>query len=66
MISVECNSSKDSLTSATVKKSMKYFSVPDNEQWRVGILTELLSETIEIPGFASQEIEDIKNYICTS
>ena len=66
MISVECSSSKDSLTSATVKKSMKYFNVPDTEQWRVGVLSELLSETLEIPGFASQEIEDIKSYICTS
>ena len=66
LISIECTSTKDSLTSAAVKKSMKYFNVPDTEQWRVGILSELLSDTLEIPGFASQEIEEIKSFICTS
>ena len=66
MISVECTSPKDSLTSAIVKKNMKYFPVPDTEQWRVGILSELLSDTVEIPGFASEEIKDIKSFICTS
>ena len=66
MISVECTSPKDSLTSAIVKKNMKYFPVPDTEQWRVGILSERLSDTVEIPGFASEEIEDIKSFICTS
>ena len=66
LLSVECTSPKDSLTSATVKKSMKYFNVPDTEQWRVGILSELFSENLEIPGFASQEIEEIKSFICTS
>jgi hypothetical protein len=66
LISVECSSSKDSLTPASVKKSMKYFNVTDTEKWRVGTLTELLSDNLEIPGFTPQEIEDLKSYICSS
>jgi hypothetical protein len=40
---------------------MKYFKAADMEKWRIGILSELFSETLEIPVFTSYEIEHLKS-----
>ena len=42
-----------------VKKSMKYFQVPSTEEWRIVTPSELLSDTLEIPGFTNEEIEEL-------
>ena len=52
------------LTPGLVKAQMKYFTVPDNQAWRVSILGELMNENI--PGFTDSEISTMKNYLCTS
>ena len=54
------------LCPALVKKKMKYFEVPAHEHWRTGFLTELLSDTLEIPGFSDDELEEMVSYLCTS
>ena len=54
------------LTSATVKKKMKYFLVPDPESWRTGFLSELTSKDLEVPGFTSQEISEMVSFLCQS
>ena len=63
-ISTECSLS--SLTPALVKKNMKYFQIPCDEEWRIDPLTELLSDSLEVPGFSSEELEEIKAFLCTS
>ena len=55
-----------SLSSANVKKHMRYFKLPDVEEWRVGPLRELMEEDLEIPGFSKQELDDMKNYLATA
>ena len=66
LISAECRSSFETLTPAMVKKEMSYYRVPDGDEWRVGALSELLNNTLVIPGFTTEEIDDIKNHLCTS
>ena len=63
-ISSECSLS--SVTPALVKKTMKYFQVPSAEEWRIAPLSELLSDTVEIPGFSTEEVEEMKAFLCTS
>ena len=48
------------LTSTCVKSKMSYFSIPEVEQWRVNIVTELLQlkdHKLSLPGFSEDEIE---------
>ena len=65
-ISRECVCSLESLSSGLIKKNMKYFPVPRNEEWRTGILNELLSDELEIPGLTAEEKKEIKEYLCNS
>jgi hypothetical protein len=55
------------LTSQKVKSSMRYAPVPEDEEWRVSLIRELLAASLEnevdVP-LSSQEIEDILNYAC--
>ena len=63
-ISSECSLS--SLTPALVKKNMKYFQIPCAEEWRIATLSELLSDTLEIARFSTEEVKDMKAFLCTS
>ena len=65
-ISAECSSTIVSLTPRLVKESMKYFGVPAEEEWRIGPLREILSDSFEVPGFSVQEIDEIKSHLCTT
>ena len=53
-----------------VKKNMRYMQVPEGEQWRVSLLKELLmirSNVSEgLPGFSSEEVQDLIDYLCVS
>ena len=40
------------LSSALIKQKMKYFSVPPDQVWRTGILSELLDKNMEVEGFS--------------
>ena len=65
-ISAECSSTIESLTPTSVKNSMKYFDVPAEEEWRIGLLREILSDSFEVPGFSAQEMDEIKSHLCTT
>ena len=48
---------------------LEYFSVPKNEGWRIDILNKLIEtklDNTEVPGFSSQEIEEMINFVCIS
>ena len=58
----------DSLSCQVVKKNIKYFDVPEAEVWRLDMVTELLKlrkETLSLPGFHLDEIQDILDSVCT-
>ena len=58
----------DSLSCQVVKKNIKYFDVPEAEVWRIDMVTELLKlrkETLSLPGFHHDEIQDILDSVCT-
>ena len=44
------------VSSTLVKTKMKYSAVPHPEEWRTGLLKELLSNQLEVPGFTDDEI----------
>ena len=53
----------------SVKKSMKYFPIPEDQKWRVSIIRELLDckdGSKEVLNFTSTEIGDMLEYACTS
>ena len=49
-----------------IKKYMKYFPVPDDQQWRVGLIQELLTEDLQVEGFADSEIKEMVDYLCVN
>ena len=49
-----------------LKSNMKYSHVPEEEEWRVGCLDELLNDQLEIAGFNANELKDIVSFICSS
>ena len=66
LISKECSCPVENLTPGLIKKNMKYFPLPSEEDWRIGILGELLGDTLDVPGFSDDEIHDITNFLCIS
>ena len=62
----ECQCELDMLSSVMIKKKMKYFSLPREEEWRIPILRELVNQSVQIPGFISDEIQAMTDHICTS
>ena len=65
-ISDDCRCSREELTANLVKKTMKYFPVPADEQWRTSIAEELSNVDLTVPGFSEVELEQILTYICTT
>ena len=66
-ISRECGLSRDDkLSSNTIKDKMKYFSAPQDQEWRIGILCELLDNKMEIKGFNDAEIKLMVSHLCTT
>ena len=68
-ISRDCQTDIKSLTPATVKSNMKYFPVPDEEQWRIPLLSNLVSirtEDLLIENFENTELDNIIEYVCTT
>ena len=54
------------LTPGIVKNDMKYFSVPDEQAWRIPMLRELVNGKFCVPGFSESELTLMKNYLCSS
>ena len=68
-ISREIKIAKAELSSSCVNKSMSYLSVPDDNQWRINIIHELLdtrSSSLSLPNFNPTEIKVMLDYLCTS
>ena len=68
-IGSECGADHADLTTTLVKNSLMYFPVPDDQQWRVPLLLELLdarSDKMTIENLTSNQISDIIDNICTS
>ena len=53
------------LTPTLIKKKMLYRGVPAEENWRLGLLNELLEKKLEIPGFMKDELKEIIDFACT-
>ena len=57
------------LTHVLVKSNMKYHDVPEEEEWRVSLLHNLLSVRSKdwiVDDFDDQELGEIIAYVCAS
>ena len=60
---------KVSLTSMAVNKAMVYFPVPDDQQWRVDMINELLNvrgNLLSLNGITTTETTTMIDYLCSS
>lgn len=68
-IARECNTEIMSLCKNYVKSNLKFADVPDDQQWKVPILVELLnvrSNNLMINDFANRETTDMINFLCSN
>ena len=59
----------EKLTPALVKRKITYEEQPADQVWRNSFAHEIKmikNDTLELPGFLPQEIEDILTHICIS
>ena len=64
-----CETTIEELSSQLVKSKVKYRQIPENEMWRVPILTEMLlarENNIEVEGLSRRDISDIINFVSTA
>ena len=53
----------------SVKMKMRYRDIPEDEEWRLPILNEMIfarDHHIEIEGLTRRDITDIIKYVCTA
>ena len=46
-----------------------YYDIPDNEKWRIHMITELMGSKMneyEVEGFTESEIDELLNHLCSS
>ena len=68
LISQECGNGQP-VKKCVVKKTMKYFAVPEAEAWRPSLLSDLLSARANLstlPGFSLPEVEEMIQFVCIS
>ena len=69
-IAALCESNVFQLDSKLVTEKLCYFKPPDSEKWRTIIGQKLLqvcdSESLQLPGFNIDEVNDLLSYICVS
>ena len=53
----ECKTNMDYLTANIVKKKMSYSVAPESESWRVVMVSELIDENMDVPGFSEEKSE---------
>ena len=61
--------SEKELTQSLVKSSMKYYDVPEQQEWRIPLLHNLLfvrSKDWIVDEFDDHELEEMIAYVCTS
>ena len=67
-ISQECGNGQQ-VQKAAVKRTMKYYAVPEAEVWRPSLLRDLLRARKDIstlPGFSLPEVEEMIQFVCIS
>ena len=51
-----------------VKKKVRYFDTPFEEQWRISLSKELMyirsNDSALIPGFNDEEVNDLLKFVC--
>ena len=55
------------LTSSIMKKSLKYWPVPYDQEWQIPLMKELygvLQGSGRIPGFSNEECQQLLKHIC--
>lgn len=48
---------------------LSYKPIPIGEEWRIDVVNELVgvrSQDAELPGFTSEDIKEMLNFVCTS
>ena len=67
-IAILCDTDVKDLSPLSVKTNVRYKQLPEDEEWRIPILTEMMfarDNNIEIEGLSRRDINDVINYICT-
>ena len=67
-IANKCDTNVVDLSPLDVKLNFKYKQLPEDEIWRMPILTEMIfarDNNIEIEGLSKRDINDIITYVCT-
>ena len=67
-IATLCNENIEDLLPHVVKRKVKFKQLPENEAWRVPILTEMIfarENNLEVEGLSKRDISDIIHYVCT-
>jgi hypothetical protein len=53
----------------SIDVTSKYRAIPDEEQFRVGFIQEIievLNNNLEVPGFTDEEFGDLLQHLCVS
>ena len=64
-----CDKNSPSSLEASDISSLQYFSLPQEEEWRIGMINELIDirlNRVELPGFSKEEINDLLKIACVS
>ena len=67
-IAILCDTNVRDLSPLNVKTNVRYKQLPEDEVWRIPIMTEMIfarDNNIEIEGLSRRDINDMINYICT-
>ena len=59
----------DKLTATMVKRKMRYFEIPEQDCWRVPMVKELIgirNGEPTVPGFSTEECNDILSQLCVT
>ena len=58
------------LNSSLIKKKMTYKDVPIDDDWRVNLGKELMKvrngQVVDLPGFSTEECEEMLRYVCVA
>ena len=63
-----CQTTVSQLTPLEVKNKVRYCELPEDEYWRIPILSEMLAardNNTEIDGLSQKDTRRILNYVCT-
>ena len=65
-ISRECGCEVNELSSGFIKANMRYFPIPSHEDWRTGLLSELISSSLDLSGFTEEGTSAMVSFLFIS